>query len=111
MTATNPLRPAVKIPLVDLARIARYDPLVPVIVTELVPAGAVIVRTVDPEPLTVGLENVYVVPFGKPVTLNVKVPVKPPVDPTVTVYLAAAPGATSCERGETVIEKSPGQNE
>lgn len=87
------------------------DPLVPMIVTVLVPAGAVMVRTVDPEAFTVGLENVYVVPFGKPVTLNVTVPVNPPLGPTVTVYLAAVPGATSCERGETAIEKSPGQNE
>ena len=33
------------------------DPLVPLMITVLVPAGAVIVRTVDPEPLTVGLEK------------------------------------------------------
>jgi hypothetical protein len=64
-------------------------PLVPVIANVYVPVGvvvAVVTVSVDvPEPLTeVGL-NVPVAPVGKPVTLNVTVPLKPPVAATVGV--------------------------
>jgi hypothetical protein len=78
-------------------------PLVPLIVRVYVPGGVeTLVATVKvelPEPVTeVGL-NAAVAPVGRPLALSATLPVKPPSDDALTVYVVLALGATDCEVG------------
>jgi hypothetical protein len=85
-------------------------PLVPMIVGANVPAAVlvpVVIVMIDvPLPLIVGGEKLAAAPgLGKPLALNVTVPVNPFSAPTVTAYVAELPGFTVCDE-ETEIEKS-----
>src|SRR5262249_39702374 len=85
-------------------------PLVPVIVSVLLPDGVlddvVTVKVEDPIMLTeVGLKT-PVAPDGKPPTFSATVPVKPLRLPMVTVLVAVLPAVTLCELGVAEMEKS-----
>jgi hypothetical protein len=86
------------------------EPLDPVIVSVDVPAGvALVVLTVSvevPTPVIAAGLNDAVAPPGNPVALRLTASLKPLSAPVVTVQTAAAPGATVCEAGAAVIEKS-----
>jgi hypothetical protein len=75
-----------------------------------VPAGVdEVVRTVSVDVLPVvaaGL-NVPVAPAGRPLTLNVTEPAKPPVRVRVTEYVVLDPLVTVRLAGVRAIEKSP----
>jgi antitoxin (DNA-binding transcriptional repressor) of toxin-antitoxin stability system len=80
----------------DKVVLATSDPLVPVIVTLLIPATAAF-AAVRLSALVVSVlvgVKLAVTPVGKPVADNVTVPPKPPVGVTVTVVLALSPGDT-----------------
>src|SRR5579863_4425117 len=84
-------------------------PLVPVIVSVLVPVGvflAVDTVIVDvPEPVTeLGLKLAFE-REGSPLTLRLTTPLNPPETATVTVVLVLDPRLTLRELGEAEIEK------
>jgi hypothetical protein len=96
---------------VRLAVVARTnEPLVPVIVSVEVPRGVLddvlTVRIELPEPETVDGLNEAVAPVGKPLTVNITVPVNCPFGVTMAAKLALLPGKIVCEVGDEDNEKS-----
>jgi hypothetical protein len=87
-------------------------PLVPVIVSVVVPAGVLLlVVTVSvelPAPVTVAGEKLGVAPVGNPVALSVTTPPNPFNAPTVAVYVVVFPTITVCVLGLAVMVKSGG---
>jgi hypothetical protein len=83
-----------------------------VITNEYVPPGVVLdvftVSVEDPEPVIVLRLKPDVAPDGSPLTLRATVPLNPPSDPTVTVYVVLTPGATLCVEGVAETLKSEG---
>ena len=75
------------------------------------PRGAdfvvVTVRTEDPEPVTDGGEKELPVPAGRPLTLNVTLPINPFIAATVTAKVMVEPRCTVRIPGQAPIEKSP----
>ena len=60
----------------------------------------------DPEPVTeVGLK-LALAPLGRPLTLKLTMPVKPPNAVTDAVYEVPPPCVTVCDAGEAAMEKS-----
>lgn len=84
-------------------------PLIPVIVSDTVPAGVVlVVFTVSVEvPAGAGLgEKIQEAPAGNPLQVRLATPLKPPLATMETVKVVEAPAATVCDAGETLSEKS-----
>jgi hypothetical protein len=83
-----------------------------VITNEYVPPGVVLdvftVSIEDPDPFTELGFHPAVAPVGKPLTPSPTVPLNPPSDPTVTVYVVLTPGATLCVEGVAETLKSEG---
>jgi hypothetical protein len=73
----------------DTGAVCEVVPLVPVIVRGYFPfATELVVLTVSvdaPDPVTMGGLKLSVAPVGCPLTLSATTPLKPPMDPTVTV--------------------------
>ena len=74
-----------------------------------VPAGVFLlvetVKTEVPAPFTVAGLKVAVVPAGRPVTLNVTVPLNPNTDATFAAYLVLFPFTTVSDAGDAVSVK------
>src|SRR5438477_267459 len=80
--------------------------MVKVYVPGAVPLVVLTDHVEEPPPtMLVGL-NVTVAPAGRPLALQVTVPLKPPDGVTVAVPLAVPPAATVCELGVALTAKS-----
>jgi hypothetical protein len=87
-------------------------PLVPVIVSVVVPAGVLLlvvtVKVDAPAPVIVAGEKLGVAPVGNPVALSVTTPPNPFNAPIVAVYVVVFPTITVCVLGLAVMVKSGG---